>query len=175
MGQAAFAQASTTPTPSRRTTGRARNRPRRPSPKTSEKSSRRSIRRGTVQNAHKVPAERLYALTVGVTLCFLMLGMYGSAIFRAQATQSVVNIEKLKTQITQLEQERDRLTVVETYLVSPERIEGIAIGRLGMVIPPARSYVRIEKQKTDSQLLARRFSQEAWTQAVPRPAGTTSP
>jgi cell division protein FtsL len=89
------------------------------------------------------------AVAIMVGLCLVFVFVWE----RVDMVRLGYSIERLKTQKTLLERERDQLQVKFSALTAPERIAKVATDKLGL-FPPQQGQVFIVHQQPDRPLVA---------------------
>ncbi len=85
----------------------------------------------------------------------LLAAVAFSAVQQTSVTQTAIEVENLQ-EILQEERACNQKLVIElAQLKSPERIQKIALGRLGMVVPSKVNYVKISDDNIKNKLAMR--------------------
>jgi cell division protein FtsL len=105
------------------------------------------------------------AVVVGMCLVFVFVWE------RVDVVRLGYSIERLKTQKTLLERERDQLQVKISTLTAPERIARVATDKLGL-FPPQQGQIFVVHPQPDMPLLATPPVEHLWiARTMPTPGG----
>jgi len=101
--------------------------------------------------------KRKRSISVGIVIVIvaaLPATVMFNSVQRTLVTQNAIEIENLREILQEEQAYNQKLKVNVTRLKSPERIQEIALGKLGMIVPATVNYIKVANENISQDKLA---------------------